>query len=91
MFLCFKAKIPLPFSLKMKDSLDVVKMKIGKKEDYTNKNFATKIWYLQRNDNKDYFVYADFNDDYTELCGITIQTYDNTIDDLDSEFVIKSQ
>jgi len=86
----YKTIIPLPFSLKMNDSLDVIINKIGKKPNYMNKHFPTKTWHLERDDGKDYLLYALFDkDDYRELIDLTISTYDDSIDILNNEHHIR--
>ena len=90
--LYYKTTIPLPFALKMDDDLQTVLQKIGANPDYTNINFPTKTWHLQRDDGKDYLLYASFDeDDYQELISVTIKSCDyDTINRLSSnEFLIK--
>ncbi|GEM_PF-6963334 len=78
--LYYKTSILLPFSIEMDDSLSVIIQKIGKEPDFHNEYLPTKIWKLQRNDAKDYLLYADFDEeDYTELVTIRLKTYDNNI------------
>ena len=88
----YKTTIPLPFSLKMNDSLDLVIEKIGKKPNYMNNHWPSKTWHLKRHDGKDYLLYALFDkDDYRELINLTISTYDDSIDILNNKHHTKLQ
>ncbi len=84
--LYYRTDIPLPFGLKMDDSLeDIVKI-LGRYPDYSNKHLPTKTWVMQRDDGKKYLLYADFDeDDLNELVSVDISTYGDNI-----HYLIKS-
>ena len=89
-FFSKETTLPIPFDIKIEDSLDTVIQKIGMPPHYINKKFPRKTWELKRTDGKDYLLSTTFSRNDNSLVSITLGTYDNTIDLLNNEFHIKN-
>jgi len=73
-----RTKIPLPFGLKMRDSLEVAIQKIGKEPDIDSDWLPYKGWRLKRSDGAPYTIGAMFkNDDFKDLHKISLHTVKN--------------
>jgi len=68
-------KLTLPFGLDIKDDLETVINKLGRKPNYVNKRLPQKVWMFERGDNKQMLIYVYFRRDYSEISSISLFAY----------------
>ncbi len=78
----YNSKISAPFNLKMGENYDTVLEKIGRSQDYDTESFPQKVWKFLKDDNKEYLLYAFFEDDYSELLNLSLFTYTPQVEKL---------
>jgi len=73
-------KLTLPFGLEMKDDLETVINKLGRKPNYVNKRLPQKVWMFERGDNKQMLIYVYFRRDYSQISSISLSEYTTQVE-----------